>query len=108
MSKIGTNPKVEEFYHSSNWKRCRAAFKAYKHYTCEICGGPGWLVHHKTPLTEFNVDNPDISLNFDNLQLVCLSCHDKLHHFIKGNGYVSIHHKVSFDKDGNVIVDDSK
>ena len=33
-------------------------------------------VHHKIPLTADNVRDPEISLNWDNLELLCKTCHD--------------------------------
>lgn len=72
-------PKVDRFYHSAEWKRCRAAFIAYKKGVCEVCGRRGYLVHHRIELDESNVDDPDISLNFDNLELLCTTCHNVIH-----------------------------
>ena len=39
----------------------------------------GEIVHHKIHLTPDNINNPAVSLNWDNLELVCRSCHMKLH-----------------------------
>lgn len=37
----------------------------------------GYIVHHKTPLTEANIKDPNIALNEDNLMYVCKDCHDE-------------------------------
>lgn len=34
-------------------------------------------VHHKIPLTPENVKNPDIALGWDNLELLCKTCHEQ-------------------------------
>ena len=100
--------KCEKFYHSTIWRKTRAQFLNTKHYTCEMCGQVGYLVHHKIPLDDNNVDNPKISLDYNNLLCVCKSCHDKIHHRLNGRGNDNDYFKVKFDKDGNVIVKDSR
>lgn len=99
-------PKVEAFYHSKEWRRCQSAFRNYKNNTCEMCRGPGWLVHHKKPLNELNVDNPKISLNWSNLMLLCLDCHNTIHSRMNKEGQEIKHLDVEFDSDGNVVVKD--
>jgi 5-methylcytosine-specific restriction endonuclease McrA len=66
-------------------------------YLCEVCGGVGEIVHHKVPLTEANMHNPKISLASENLQLVCRSCHKRIHDELDGKG-----RRIRFDKDGNI------
>ena len=34
-------------------------------------------VHHKTPLTAANITDPSVALNWDNLELLCKTCHDE-------------------------------
>ena len=34
-------------------------------------------VHHKIPLTEENITDPKVSLNWENLELLCKTCHDE-------------------------------
>lgn len=51
---------------------------------CEICSRnglivPGEIVHHVIHLNESNINDPDITLNINNLQLVCRDCHAKIH-----------------------------
>ena len=36
-------------------------------------------MHHKIPLTPENVTDPDITLNWDNLMLLCRDCHAAVH-----------------------------
>lgn len=42
-------------------------------------GVPGEIVHHKIELTPMNIDKPEITLNWDNLELVCRNCHALIH-----------------------------
>ena len=47
---------------------------------CERCGQPkGTIVHHKIHLDETNITDDNITLNFDNLELLCIECHNKEH-----------------------------
>ena len=39
----------------------------------------GEIVHHKIHLTPQNISNPDVSLAWDNLQLLCRECHAEAH-----------------------------
>lgn len=104
-SKYG--PKVERFYHSTQWRKCRTAFVAYKHGKCEICGKTGNLVHHRVHLNEENVDDPFISLNFDNLELLCKDCHNTIHADYD-HGRDTKPTVVEFTPDGDVIVREKK
>ena len=40
---------------------------------------PAKIVHHKIELTPDNITNPDITLNFNNLEAVCRECHSDIH-----------------------------
>lgn len=62
---------------------------------CERCGGVGEEVHHKIRLTVDNVSDTSVSLNQENLELLCKDCHNKEHkRFSK---------EKEFDEDGNFI-----
>ncbi len=100
-------PRVEKFYHTTQWRKCRAAFVALNHGKCQICGKKGNLVHHRIHLNEENVDNPDIALNFDNLELLCKDCHNKIH-ADHDSGRENKPTLVEFTPDGDVIVREKK
>lgn len=72
-------PFAKKLYASKAWKQCRDAYKAYKHGICERCGAPGDEVHHKTYLTPANVNDPEIVFGWNNLELLCRSCHIEEH-----------------------------
>ena len=77
-------PYAEAFYNSGAWKECRESFKKSKRYLCEDCLAkgmftPGEIVHHITHITPENVNDPSITLNFNNLRLLCRKCHGEEH-----------------------------
>lgn len=91
------------FYDSSEWRKCRAAFISHRISVdggmCEICHERlGYIVHHKKKLTPININNPDVSLSFSNLQYVCLDCHNR-EHGKKGKTEM----RCAFTEDGDVI-----
>lgn len=72
------------FYSSTAWKRTRAAYAKSKGNLCERCLKkglivPGVIVHHKVYLTPENINDPAVSLNWNNLELVCADCHAEEH-----------------------------
>lgn len=72
------------FYKSQAWEDCRNAYMAKVNHLCERCKANGFyepakIVHHKIHLTEANYRDASISLNFDNLEALCLDCHNKEH-----------------------------
>ena len=72
------------FYKSEAWKHCRAVYAQNECGLCERClqrgmYKPGEIVHHKVHLTPDNINDPEITLNWDNLELVCRDCHAELH-----------------------------
>lgn len=87
---------AKEFYHSKSWIDTRRAYLISQHYLCERCGEPAKVVHHKNYLTKRNINNADITLNWDNLEALCQDCHNREHHATDTRRY-------KFDADGNVI-----
>lgn len=75
---------AEQFYSSSAWKTCREEYAKSKGRLCERCMSfgfykPGEVVHHKRHLTPENINDPDVTLNFKNLMLLCRDCHAIVH-----------------------------
>lgn len=89
----------KKFYSSKEWKECREAFYVYKHGLCERCGKPGDIVHHKILLTPQNINNPEVTLNWDNLELLCIDCHNKEHI----SKYGATREDVMFSEDGDLV-----
>lgn len=75
---------ANSFYGSQAWKRCRKAYTEYRRGLCERCSRrglivPGEEVHHKIRLTPQNMTDPNITLAWSNLELLCRACHDEEH-----------------------------
>lgn len=75
---------AKRFYSSKAWQSCRNEYMQRVHYLCENClrkgiYKPAEIVHHKIELDPINIENPEISLCFDNLEAVCRDCHDEYH-----------------------------
>ena len=92
------DPQRVAFYHGKAWTRTRDAYMAMRRHVCERCGSPAKIVHHKVHLSADNVDDPSVALNFENLEALCVECHNREHF-----GSKATVEGLSFDKDGNLI-----
>lgn len=88
----------KSFYNSSAWKKLRLYVCESRMWTCEECGDYGDQVHHIIPITPENIDNPDVTLNERNLQLLCEECHNSKRRIEK-----DINDGLEFDELGNLI-----
>ena len=80
---------LDNFYQSKEWEKCRKLVIAERideegFTICEYCGKPiikqyDIIGHHKEELTEDNVNDVEVSLNPDNIMLLHLVCHNKIH-----------------------------
>lgn len=73
---------AKAFYKTKAWKQCREGYIAERMLIdggeCEVCHeNPGYILHHKIMLTQENINDPDVSLNWENLRWECKCCHDK-------------------------------
>ena len=78
---------VENFYVSGKWRKCRTAYAKSVGKLCERCLKRGIInpgtkknpleTHHKIQLTDDNINDPNITLNWENLELLCKKCHDE-------------------------------
>jgi 5-methylcytosine-specific restriction protein A len=90
---------AKKFYKTKAWQKCRSSYIAKVFGICEHCEGPGYIVDHIEEIKPENINDPDITLNHDNLQYLCLSCHNK-----KTFGkYEPTREDVRFDSEGNLI-----
>jgi len=89
----------QEFYHGRAWRKLSKAFLMSKHYICERCGQPADIAHHKIHLNSSNYSDPTISLNPDNLEALCLTCHNT-EHFGQGGATAA---GLIFDEYGDII-----
>jgi 5-methylcytosine-specific restriction enzyme A len=101
-------PFARRFYNSKAWKQCRDAYKQSVNGLCERClkkgiYRPGEEVHHKICLSPDNINDPYITLSFQNLELLCSSCHSTEHN----RKYKEVvRNGLKFDNFGNLVVDD--
>ena len=99
------DPKVVQFYSSGAWKKCRASYRKSVGGLCERClrrgiYTPGEIVHHKCYLTPENIDDPSITLDWNNLECLCQAHHNEEHFKEqKQKRYI-------IDKEGNVIANE--
>lgn len=80
---------LSTFYRSKEWEQLRSSLRLervnnYGDVICEHCHKPitksyDCIAHHKTHLTESNVNDYSISLNPDNIALVHHACHNDIH-----------------------------
>ena len=97
------------FYHSPAWLHNRKAYMEMVVDTpfglvppgmCERCFERGELVpakvvHHKVHLTPENIDDPHVTLAYDNMQRLCQDCHAEVHSD-------SAPLRVTFNDDGTI------
>lgn len=79
---------AKAFYFSPAWINTRRAYKKSVGGLCERCLAkglyiPGDIVHHKIHITPDNINDTDITLNWNNLELVCRDCHADIHRKIE-------------------------
>lgn len=93
---------AEKFYKGKAWAKCREAYIHSVGGLCEVCLSqgrytPGVIVHHKEHVSIETINNPRVLLDWNNLQLVCRSCHQAIHARDKGRRY-------TLDELGRVIL----
>ena len=76
--------RIERFYTSTAWRKCRIAYLQNVGGLCEHCIRKGIIepatdVHHKKPITPETVDDSRITLSWDNLVALCEDCHREQH-----------------------------
>lgn len=98
---------AKQFYASEAWHRCRLGYISHRRSIdggmCEECREhPGYIVHHREHLSPANIQDPEVSLNWDNLEYVCKDCHDRIHDHC-GRDRGGIGRKIFFDDQGNPL-----
>lgn len=91
MSKWGN----ESFYKGKAWRKVSLAYMTSRNYICERCGKPASICHHRKWLNSVNVNDPYIALNPDNLECLCIDCHNAEH--------ASKHDKPVFNDSGEIV-----
>lgn len=92
-------------YNSRRWRAVARAYAESQHYICERCqnrsfagtGRPAhFIVHHKRHLTPENVADDSTVYGWDNLELLCIYCHNAVHS-------QGLDRECRFDDEGNTI-----
>ena len=89
---------AKPFYNSKKWKDLRLMVCQTRHWTCDECGEYGDQVHHIIEITPDNIDDPNVTLNENNLQLLCEECHNSKRREVK-----DIEDGLKFDENGDLI-----
>lgn len=76
----------------------RKAYLLSQQAICERCGEPAKVVHHKVWLTKERIQEPSLTLSWNNLEALCQDCHNKEHHK-KEKGS----RRYLFGEDGSVL-----
>lgn len=71
------DPKYARFYASAEWRRLSQAKMSDAGYKCEGCGRIAAEVHHIVPVQ--TPEGWDLRLAWDNLEAVCVKCHNRRH-----------------------------
>lgn len=95
-----------KFYESKLWKKTRVKYVESVNGLCERCLAkglivPGKIVHHRIHLNEENYRDPEVALNFENLELLCQACHNEEHDPSSGN---KSRRRYRFDSDGAMVM----
>lgn len=90
----------DAFYTSRAWINTRKAYTKSVGGLCERCLKKGLIrpvgiVHHKVYLTPENINDPNVSLNWDNLEALCRECHEAEHRGIEKRYTVAEDGRVS-------------
>lgn len=75
---------AKSFYKSKRWQHTRLAYLKSVGGLCERClkkglYHPAVIVHHKVYIDSENINNPEVTLSWGNLEAVCRDCHEQEH-----------------------------
>ena len=77
--------ELQRFYGRKAWQDLRMVKILQSHGRCERCGAdysnnlPLLIAHHIRPLTDETLKDPEISLNPENVEILCPRCHALQH-----------------------------
>lgn len=94
---------AKKFYKSKEWLKCREAVVKRDFRLCVECGAPGEEVHHIEHITPDNINDPNITLNMDNLKTLCKDCHHKAHKRNQFTDHNEVEEGLKFDENGYLV-----
>lgn len=85
-------PEIAKLYRSTKWRKLRKQ-KIAQNPVCERCVKNGIykpveIVHHKEYVTDKNYWKDEVFFNIDNLESLCLDCHNTEHFGEKEDYYI--------------------
>ena len=89
---------VTAFYKSQAWKKTQAAYMESQNHVCERCKDVARVVHHRQYIGPHNINDPCITLDWANLEALCMDCHAQEHF-----GKAGCAEGLRFDSSGNII-----
>ena len=99
-------------YNSHAWHLARTAYAKSRGGLCERCLEqglfvPGEIVHHKIHLTPANINDERVTLDWNNLELLCRECHHFMHkdEYNRHKRKVGIKGRYYIDNNGKVVID---
>ena len=83
-------PERHKFYKTKLWKKTREAYFNHIGGLCERCKAAAEaegrlsdvkadIIHHKKELNDLNINDPKYTIDFENLEGLCHSCHNQDH-----------------------------
>ncbi len=94
MAEYKTREQKRKFYDSTDWKQLREEVKQRDNYECQECKRNGYVAidtneysekakRKKIQLVVDHIkeleDHPSLALDKDNLETLCVNCHNKKH-----------------------------
>ena len=98
---------AQSFYNSKRWKNTRNAYMKSVSNLCEKCRAaglivPAEIVHHKVHIEPDTINDPNVSLSWDNLEALCRNCHAAQHETEYNKNKTPKRYRI--DENGNVIL----
>jgi len=90
---------AKKFYNGKTWRRVQKAYMISQNYICERCDGFATIVHHKEHITPETIDDSAILFDWENLEAVCIVCHNQEH--FGGGG--ACDDGLKFDGNGQLV-----
>ena len=99
-------PWAKTFYESKAWRKNSRAYLESVDGLCERCRSrgklvPAVIVHHRIHLTRERMQDPQLTMGWDNLEALCQECHNR-EHFGEDHGQ-----RYAFGPNGELLTDES-
>lgn len=96
-------PWAKRFYESRAWRENSRAYLSSVDGLCERCRAAGKLVpavivHHRIHLTPERMNDPQLTMGWDNLEALCQECHNR-EHFAEEHDQ-----RYAFGPDGSLLL----